>query len=81
MICSNANVKLPLPFNNIGKGKDDRFEKVPSFSFILPIQIIEYCYYMILCNQDTTQINLEGLINLWNLKSLHQDILLESSKL
>ena len=67
--------------NNIGKGKDDRFEKVPSFSFILPIQIIEYCYYMILCNQDTTQINLEGLINLWNLKSLHQDILLESSKL
>ena len=36
---------------------------------------------MILCNQDTTQINLEGLINLWNLKSLHQDILLESSKL
>lgn len=81
LICSNANVKLPLPFNNIGKGKVDRFEKVPSFSFILPIQIIEYCYYMILCNQDTTQINLEGLINLWNLKSLHQDILLESSKL
>lgn len=81
LICSNANIKLPLPFNKNDTIKLDKFEKVPSFSFILPIQIIEYCYYMILCNQDTTQINLEGLINLWNLNPQHQDLLLESSKL
>lgn len=76
LICSNANVRIPK-FNS----NDFKLEKNTSFLFIIPIELIEYIYYiMILGYQDTNQLN-EKLIKLWNLEPFHRDILIHSTKL
>ncbi|RCK57725.1 hypothetical protein Cantr_06828 [Candida viswanathii] len=76
LICSNANVRVP-------KVHSDEFtlEKNTAFAFVIPLDIIEYVYYAMICaGQDESQLN-SDLGKLWNLESFHNDVLLHSTKL
>lgn len=75
LICCNAQVKVPK-FDDQGNfvNNTEKVEKLSTFSLILPIAIIDYCY------QNPKCIN-PDIINVWLLNSFHNDVFIELSKL
>ncbi|ODV81852.1 uncharacterized protein CANTADRAFT_24623 [Suhomyces tanzawaensis NRRL Y-17324] len=75
LICSNAQVSVP----SLEEGTPPASVKIPQISFVLPIDLINYCYV-----QDMNRTKLEissDIGNLWQLKQFHVDIVQELSKL
>ncbi|KAG7665594.1 uncharacterized protein J8A68_000800 [[Candida] subhashii] len=89
LICSNAQVKMPYLYKE-GE-KDGSVEKVARFSFILPVDIIEYCYANVMDSKlgdldggddKTARVKINSKISdLWKLKAYHHDIINEPPKL
>ncbi|EGW30372.1 uncharacterized protein SPAPADRAFT_157314 [Spathaspora passalidarum NRRL Y-27907] len=76
LICSNAQVKQPVLPDSC-----DMTEKLPKFSFILPVDIIEYFYNEIITHGITTVDISDKISDIWKLKSFHHDIIIEPAKL
>ncbi|KAI5963053.1 uncharacterized protein KGF55_002845 [Candida pseudojiufengensis] len=77
IICSNAQIKKFKPFEAI-KGKEDNkeeFEKITNFTFILPIDLIDYCFNQLI-KEKVIKID-SKIIDLWKLKSFHQEIFID----
>lgn len=78
IICSNAQVKLPLLDVEL---EEDKIEKLLRFSFVLPVQLIDYSYNYVM-NKSAGPVHLSGQIrDSWQLKTFHEDIVLEPTKL
>lgn len=96
MICSNAKVYKPLSKDDHqqqkhSSGKDT--EKLTTFTFVLPVGIIDYCYQQMYQNKIKPKIKIinedadvddRGLVNidskildLWKLKPFHKDIYID----
>ncbi|RLV96529.1 hypothetical protein JA1_000063 [Spathaspora sp. JA1] len=78
LICSNAQVKSPV----IATDTNESFEKLSKFSFVLPVDIIEYFYNEITNGSSSSGIGVNAnILDIWKLKSFHHDIIIEPAKL
>ncbi|KAK6458245.1 uncharacterized protein RJT20DRAFT_126223 [Scheffersomyces xylosifermentans] len=78
IICSNAQVKVPK-LKDIDSAQN--VEKLSRFSFILPAELIAYSYdYVMKMTRDTEHLN-SKISDAWQLKTYHNDVVVESSKL
>ncbi|KAI5956831.1 hypothetical protein KGF54_000449 [Candida jiufengensis] len=73
VICSNAQVKK---FKSYQKEPEDEFEKITNFTFILPVDIINYCFDSI-----DKEVEIDStIIDLWKLKPFHQEEFIDYNK-
>ncbi|CUM65172.1 uncharacterized protein PRCAT00002800001 [Priceomyces carsonii] len=72
IICSNAQVKSQL-------GEEKTLETVTEFCLCIPIDTIKQCYFKL--NFDTKFDLNPKVIDIWNLNSYHDDVVLDGSKL
>lgn len=76
MICSNGQVKVT---SATGQPESEVSEKLTRLVFVLPLQTINFCFDYIM-NPLKVTIN-PKIQELWNMRSFHQDVVIESSKL
>ncbi|KAI3404201.2 hypothetical protein KGF56_002962 [Candida oxycetoniae] len=81
IICCNAEVYKPVVFDaeHQQEEEEEKVEKITDFTFVLPVQLIDYCYNCIV-NGEKVEID-PRFANLWKLKKFHKDILIEPAKL
>ncbi|KAK6460755.1 hypothetical protein DFJ63DRAFT_239668 [Scheffersomyces coipomensis] len=91
LICSNAQIKIPNLLNEnydpesriiSHESSDDIIEKLSKFSLILPIEIIDYCYtHKVSQSHNAIPPSINPKIkDIWQLKSFHNDIVIDSTK-
>lgn len=73
LICSNAQVTSPSTHHEIAQASTKKLEKLSKFVFILPVELIKWCY-------EGGEIS-QKVGDVWSLKSSHRDIVLQESKL
>ncbi|CCE81789.1 Piso0_002461 [Millerozyma farinosa CBS 7064] len=76
LICSNIEVALPEPMVS----QENKIEKVPSFTFAIPIEVI--AQGLQLCSKDSSLRRMNPHIEkMWTVTPYHNDIIVEKVKL